>query len=118
MCLISIKPMVEEKYGAGNPDRTILTLPLVTKEESLAISGKQPEKSPEKQPKQTRQEKIEQRIENVLTLIKENPSISRAEIAKTLGISDSQTKTAIEKMKQRGIIHREGSDTNGKWIVD
>lgn len=46
------------------------------------------------------------------------PSISRAEIANKLEISDSQAKTAIEKMKERRVIHREGSDTNGKWIMD
>ena len=63
------EPVVEEKFGSGNPDRTILTLPLVSREESLAISGKQPEKSPEKQPKLTRKEIIERRIEDVLALI-------------------------------------------------
>ena len=112
------EPVVEEKFGSGNPDRTILTLPLLSREESLAISGKQPEKSPEKQPKLTRKDKIEQRIERVLTLIKEKPSISRADIAKALDITDSQAKTAIEKLKERKTIHREGSDTNGKWIID
>jgi len=112
------EPVVEEKFGSGNPDRTILTLPLVSREESLAISGKQPEKSPEKQPKLTRKEIIERRIEDVLALIKENPSISRADIAKALDITDSQAKTAIEKLKERETIHREGSDTNGKWVID
>lgn len=112
------EPVVEEKFGSGNPDRTILTLPLVSREESLAIYGKQPEKSPEKQPKLTRKEIIERRIEDVLALIKENPSISRADIAKALDITDSQAKTAIEKLKERETIHREGSDTNGKWVID
>lgn len=95
-----------------------MTLPLVLKNKYLAISEKQPEKSPEKHPGLKRKERIEQRIESVLTLIRDNPSISRAEIANKLEISDSQAKTAIEKMKERRVIHREGSDTNGKWIMD
>jgi predicted HTH transcriptional regulator len=112
------EPVVEEKFGSGNPDRTILTLPLLSREESLAISGKQPEKSPEKSPKTTRAEQIERRVELVLELIMSNPSLSRAEIARTLKITDSQARTAIEKLKERKAIHREGSDTDGKWIVD
>ena len=112
------EPVVEEHFGGGNPDRTVLTLPLAVKEKSLAISEKQPEKSPEKQPKLSRKEIIERRIERVLEMIKEVPSISRAEIAKALEISDAQAKTAIEKLKERNKIHREGSDTNGKWIID
>ena len=112
------EPVVEEKCGDGKPDRTILTLPLVISENSLGISEKQPENSPEIQPKITQREKIDKRIESVLAVIMEKPSISRNEISKTLVISDSKVKSAIEKMKQRGIIHREGSDTNGKWIID
>ena len=51
-------------------------------------------------------------------MIKTNPSISRAEISAKMKISDSQARTAIEKLKERGIIRREGSDTNGKWVVE
>jgi len=44
--------------------------------------------------------------------------ISRADLCKTLSISDNQVRTAIESMKEQGIIHREGSDRSGVWIID
>ena len=53
----------------------------------------------------------------VLEMIKADPSVSRAEISARMQISDSQARTAIEKLKERGIIRREGSDTNGKWVI-
>ena len=112
------EPTVEERSGREGTICTVVTLPLAERDESLAISGKQPEKSPEKSPKTTRAEQIERRVELVLELIMSNPSLSRAEIARTLKITDSQARTAIEKLKERKAIHREGSDTDGKWIVD
>ena len=78
------EPTVEERSGREGTICTVVTLPLVERDESLAISGKQPEKSPEKSPKTTRAEQIERRVELVLELIMSNPSLSRAEIARTL----------------------------------
>lgn len=84
------------------------------KNNSLAVSGKQPEKSPEL----SRSEKIEERIKKVLKLIKENPEMPRSEMAKALNVTEAQIRTATDKLKDRKIIHREGSDTDGKWIID
>lgn len=92
-----------------------LTLPLVIKD--LALFEKGPEKGPEKRP-DSKANEIENRIQQVYALIKENPKVSRAEIGRLLGISDKQSKTAIEILKNRGIIHREGSARSGSWIVD
>ena len=109
------EPKVEETSGRDGIIRTIVTLPLVLKGSTLAISEKQPEKSPEKTLKHS--EIMEKRIGAVLEMIKADPSVSRAEISARMQISDSQARTAIEKLKERGIIRREGSDTNGKWVI-
>lgn len=109
------EPKVEETSGRDGIIRTIVTLPLVLKGSTLAISEKQPEKSPEKPLKHS--EIMEKRIGAVLEMIKADPSVSRAEISARMQISDSQARTAIEKLKERGIIRREGSDTNGKWVI-
>ncbi len=110
-----VEPTVEEAFGNGQPNRTIVTLPLVV---SLAISEKQPEKRPEIPPKSKRSAQIEKRIAMALDVIRENPYASRAVIAKELNITDGQAKTIMSKLKARKLIHREGSDTNGKWIID
>ena len=111
------EPTVEEQSGREGTICTVVTLPLVEKSSSLAVSGKQPEKSPEKSPEPKRSEIIEKRMKNVLDLIKENPSISRAEIARTLDITEAQVRTATDKLKKRKAMHREGSDTDGRWII-
>lgn len=113
-----VEPTVDEMSGRDDTITTVVTLPLVKKEQSLEISEKQPEKSPEKQPEETRSAKIEMRVAAVLDLIRNDPTLSRAAIARKLEITDSQARTAIDKLKERGKIHREGSDTDGKWIID
>ena len=80
------------------------------------ISEKQPEKKPEKKVKKS--EEMERRMRDALEAIRENLSISRAVLAKKLGITDSQAKTAISKLKNNGIISRSGSDTDGFWKVN
>jgi predicted HTH transcriptional regulator len=115
-------PRIVHEYGQQafefKDNAIVVTLPLVKREQSLEISEKQPEKSPEKQPEETRSAKIEMRVAAVLDLIRNDPTLSRAAIARKLEITDSQARTAIDKLKERGKIHREGSDTDGKWIID
>jgi len=113
-----VEPTVEERFGDGQPNRTTVILPLVEKEESPAIFEKQPEKQPEKKNKQKKSDEIENRVARVLELIKKNPSASRATIAMELGITETQARTAINKLKDRGTIHRSGSDTSGAWVVN
>lgn len=50
-------------------------------------------------------------------LIKSNPSISRAELARELGISERQTRKIIDKLRADGTLLRKGGDYNGKWII-
>ena len=110
-----VEPTVEETFGNGQPNRTIVTLPLVA---SLAFSEKRPEKRPEIPSKSKRSAQIEKRLILALDVIRENPHASRAFIAKKLNITDGQAKTIISKLKTKNLIHREGSDTNGKWVID
>ena len=115
-------PQVEEIFGGGQPNRTIVTLPLVGKEEKV-IGGqtdKPPIKSPIKSPiKQIeKQKEIETRIKAALQLIRENPSVTRFVIMEKLNITESQARTVIDILKNKGIIHRGGSNKNGRWIID
>ena len=71
-------PIVEEQFGSGQPNRTIVTLPLVEKDP--VVSNKQPRKQPRKQPEKSQE--IEQRMEMVLSMIRDNPAITRKEIGR------------------------------------
>lgn len=49
-------------------------------------------------------------------LIKENPSVSRAELAKKLQLSERQTRKIIDKLRANGKLKRDGG-TTGKWVL-
>ena len=114
-----VEPSIEEQFGSGQPNRTVITLPLMQKEtldKTLDISEKSTEKSPEKVLKKS--DVIRQRMDKVLLIISENPSITMVQLKQELGLTDSQIKTVIKKLKESGKIHRSGSDAKGEWIVD
>lgn len=106
-------PIVEEQFGSGQPNRTIVTLPLVEKDS--VVSGPQPEQRPRKGPEKGQE--ISPRGKLVLSLIQENPSISRREIAERLNLTDKQIRTTIENLKNRYIIYHEGPNKGGKWVI-
>jgi predicted HTH transcriptional regulator len=53
----------------------------------------------------------------VLQLLKENETISRAQIATQLNITESQAIHYIRVFKKQHLIRREGADKGGKWII-
>lgn len=54
--------------------------------------------------------------EQLLALIKVNPSISRDELSKQLNISVRQVRKIINQFKNDGVLTREGGDS-GRWII-
>jgi ATP-dependent DNA helicase RecG len=60
-------------------------------------------------------------LEPLLSLIsvelKKNPSISQTSLAKLIGRNINTVKYHIKKMREWGIIDREGSSQKGSWIV-
>ena len=55
--------------------------------------------------------------QKIIALIKHNNMISQADIAKKLKINESTVYRNIAKLKQRGILSREGADKNGYWKI-
>ena len=70
------------------------------------------EKYPEKYP-----EKINKTQEEILSIIKSNPLISRQEIASKLGLSLEAIKKSIATLKAKNILKRKGADKGGHWEV-
>ena len=112
-----LEPVIEEYFGTDGPNKTIVTLPLVAKEEVLVFSDETPEKTPENSLESTQSDQMKERVDSVLGLMKENPSISRSQIAKELGITENQARTVVEKLKTMKRIRREGSDKGGRWVI-
>ena len=67
------------------------------------------------QPSVKKQLKPQEREEKILQLISENPSITRAEMARRLNTS---VKTIERQLKKIPNIHYSGSARQGEWKVD
>ena len=55
--------------------------------------------------------------EKLLEVIKETPSISRAELSRRLKISERQVRKITDLLREKGILIREGGNS-GKWIIN
>ena len=53
----------------------------------------------------------------VLDLIRENPSITQAELREKLQVSIVTVKRLMADLQKRGLIERQGSSRKGKWII-
>jgi predicted HTH transcriptional regulator len=62
-------------------------------------------------------QKIDVLDQKILDLILLKHEISMAEIAKNIRRGNTATKARIAKLKQKGIIRREGPDKGGYWVV-
>lgn len=62
-------------------------------------------------------EVIQSNPDRLIELIKNNPSISRAQLAQLLHLSERQTRKIIDQLRNDGKLVREGGDYNGKWII-
>ena len=54
---------------------------------------------------------------NILTIIRNNPSVTTLEMARRLKMSDSGVRKVIMSLKSRGLLRRIGANKNGHWEV-
>ena len=59
----------------------------------------------------------ERTIDAILSLITDNPNITRKVLAETIGISPSAIQKHINRLKAEGIIARHGGDRGGYWKI-
>ncbi len=55
--------------------------------------------------------------EKILILIREQPELTRRELASMLGKTEDSIKYHLLKLTQKGIIKHVGSTKGGKWII-
>lgn len=58
------------------------------------------------------------REKKILELLREDPTLTRAKMAKLLRCSDATVKRALGAMVQKSVIRRIGSNKKGEWIID
>ncbi len=102
--LPELKEVGQKSFGQ-NDDRVELTLRLVR-------STSSPGKGTESGLKSTLKSG-----QIIIDLMRENPSITIAELVLRLGLSRSGVNKQIAKLKAAGVIEREGSDKGAYWLV-
>ena len=53
----------------------------------------------------------------IISCLKENPEMSAAGLAKSIGISSRKVEENIQKLKKLGMLQRHGSPRKGYWVV-
>lgn len=56
-------------------------------------------------------------VQKIIALIRQNPGITRQELAMELGLTDSGIKYHLKKMQDKGLLRRVGPDKGGHWEV-
>jgi len=54
----------------------------------------------------------------IVGFILENPGITQEQIAENMGMSKNGIRYAMGRLKEKGILMREGATKKGKWIVN
>ena len=91
---------------------------LSSSEESIETVDFSSEKSTRSSEKTSNSsEKTSNSSEKILELIKQDPKISAAGIAMEIGISSRGVEKQIKKLREAGIIKRNGADKGGYWEI-
>ena len=77
--------------------------------------GEGSEKIPEKSQKSPR--KVPEKSQKILNALKENPFLSRKQLALNLGESEHTIQSRLRKLQKEGIIKRIGTAKGGHWEV-
>lgn len=56
--------------------------------------------------------------QKVLELIRENPSITHIEMSRKLLLTEKTARRTTKALRELGLLKREGSDKNGRWILN
>lgn len=114
-----IEPVIDEQF---NPDRTILKLSFIKKDslggESLTQRPTQATQGPTQGAKEIPTVYSLPEFDlAIISLMKNDPTISQTAMAASLNANINTLKYHVMKLREKGIIDREGSSQKGRWIV-
>ena len=99
-------------YGINNPKYSILPSSVTVEFDSNITQEITQEIAQE-----ITQENLSKKQKEILGLIESDPNITREAIAKRTGFSSDSVKYNLDVLKKKGILSREGSTKNGKWVI-
>lgn len=80
------------------------------------LNGNENENDPVNDPAKG-EETLEKNLHSIYNIIKGNPSATYSDIANQLNKPIATVKRNLQKLKEFGIIKREGADKTGRWII-
>jgi ATP-dependent DNA helicase RecG len=63
-------------------------------------------------------EEFEVRALKAKEILRIEPGLSITALAQRMGISRKQAEYALDMLKERNTIHREGTNRKGRWVID
>ena len=75
-------------------------------------SRKGAEKEPKKEPKKGAERKLD-----ILQKLEENPEITQVKLMEEFDLSRKQIQKIIKDLHEEGLVERQGSNRNGRWVV-
>jgi ATP-dependent DNA helicase RecG len=82
-----------------------------------AIFYRDPRYALKRTPKAATQKTTQRTTQKILELIRQNPSMTRRELASAVGITEDGIKFNLNKLKKDRLIKRVGPDKGGYWEV-
>ncbi len=67
--------------------------------------------------RKTAQKTTQKTVQKILSLLRNYPGITRAELAEKCGLSASGIKWQLKRLKDKGLVRRIGADKGGYWEI-
>jgi ATP-dependent DNA helicase RecG len=90
---------------------------VVTFQKAPEATGEEASRTVVKTSQKTTQKTIQKTTQRILDLVRQNPAITRDELTKAIGLSNSGIKFNLKKMKKEKLLRRVGPDRGGYWEV-
>ena len=74
-------------------------------------------KTTQKSTQKTTQKTTQKNAQKILSLLRQNPTITRTQIAVAARLTPDSVKWNLDKLKASGIIRRVGPDRGGHWEI-
>jgi ATP-dependent DNA helicase RecG len=76
------------------------------------------DRAAQKTAQDTAQKTAQITVQKIIALIERRPDVTRQELAKAIGITDSGVKYQLKRMQERKLIRRVGPDKGGHWEIN
>ena len=73
-------------------------------------------KGAEKEPKKGAEKRAERKLD-ILQKLEENPEITQVKLMEEFDLSRKQIQKIIKDLREEGLVERQGSNRNGRWVV-